>query len=294
MLPATPATPATPGDAPVGPSSDIDFQCPELAVGQWVEYGVSDDTGTAVISVVAEEEFDGVNCLWVQIEVEDFVAQVLIDPVGIASAWVGYEGQLSEFVADPATYIREQLDASDDMAQMFMNEDNIDNAMDFISALKIIKFDNEGMVMALDLTGVPELIEPYMSDPDIFTQGFDVPESDQPDMEEFLSELDNIDFGTEELVYTVAGNSIDAWQFSMVHPEGEISFVLSSELPIIPVAYISFADTGDADNSGYIEVVGYGFDGAINKLGEPVQVLDASMFLQGMLAQAEAMSTSVE
>ena len=59
------------GDVPVGLSSDIDFQCPELAVGQWVEYGVSDETGKAIISVVAEEEFDGVNCLWVQIEVED-------------------------------------------------------------------------------------------------------------------------------------------------------------------------------------------------------------------------------
>ncbi len=269
---------------------DFGFETPDLAVGQWVTYGVSDEDKTVTLSVVAEEEFDGVNCLWIQLEGEDFVAQLLVDPAGLEVAMSGYGDEFGEFLADPADYMRTEL-AGGDMTQMFMNEDNIQTGMDFIRSLKMIKFDNEGMVMALDLTGVADMIEPYMSDPEILTGSLQMPESGQPDMTEFIAELDNISFMSDEVDIDVAGNSLDAWQFSMSHPEGEIVFILSDDLPILPIARISFVDVSDGD-SGYLEVRDFGFDGAVSKIGDPIQVIDASLFLQGALAQAEAMSAS--
>jgi hypothetical protein len=118
-----------------------------------------------------------------------------------------------------------------------------------------------------------------------------MPQSEQPDMEEFISELDNITFMSGEVDINVGGNTVDAWEFSMSHPEGEIVFTLSDDIPILPIAKVSFADMSDGE-SGYLEVVDFGFSGAVSMLGEPVQVIDASLFLQGALAQAEAMNAN--
>jgi hypothetical protein len=270
---------------------NFEFETPDLEVGQWVTYGVSGEEGTATLSVVAEEDYDGVNCLWIQIDSDDFVAQILVDPAGLEIAMSGYSDEFDQFLVDPADYLRTELATGTGMTQMFMNEDNISTGMDFIRSLKMIKFDNEGMVMALDLTGVADMLEPYMSDPEMLAGGFQMPESGQPDMEEFINELDNISFSSEEVDISIAGNSMDAWQFSVSHPEGEVIFTLSDDLPILPIARISYADLSD-DNSGYLEVRDFGFDGAVSKIGEPVQVIDASLFLQGALAQAEAMNAN--
>jgi hypothetical protein len=278
------------GDSGTALTGDFDFETPDLAVGQWVTYGVSDETGTVTLSVVGEENFEGADCLWLQLEGDDFVAQVLVDPAGLETAMAGYQDEFGRFLADPADYLRTQV-GSGDMGSMLMNEENIDKSMSFIRALKMVKFDNDGMVMALDLTGVADMLEPYLSDPGMLESGLGIPETGQPDMEEFIAELDNITFSSGETVIMIAGNSLDAWQFSMSHPEGEIVFTLSDDIPILPIASISVAGNNQGE-SGSLLVTDFGFSGAVSRLGDPVQVIDASLFLQGALAQAEAMNAN--
>jgi len=271
-------------------AGDFDFETPDLAVGQWVTYGVSNETGTVTLSVVGEENFEGVDCLWLQFEGDDFVAQILVDPAGLETAMAGYQDEFGRFLADPADYLRTQV-GSGDMGSMLMSEENVDKSMSFIRALKMVKFDNDGMVLALDLTGVADMIEPYLSDPEMLTSGLGIPETGQPDMEGFIAELDNITFSAGETDVMIGGNTLDAWQFSMSHPEGEIVFTLSDDIPILPIASISVAGTGEGD-SGSLFVVDFGYSGAVSKLGDPAQVIDASLFLQGALAQVEAMNAN--
>ncbi len=278
-----------PGDRGIAAIAEFDLDTPEIAVGQWIEYGADDMLETFMISVVGSENNQGTECYWVQISVPDFVGQILIDPDGMENAMEGYEEQLGAFAADPAAYIRENMSDAGGMADMFSNENNMKMALEFISAIRMVKFEQQGMIMAIDLVGVPEFLEEMMDDPAFkdqfqqgFAEGFDT-EGGQEGLDEILTELDNMQFDVSETSVDIAGNRVSGMEFSIVHPEGEAEAVLSSELPLVPLAYAEI--TGDGETH-FVEVRGYGFSGAENLLpGEPAQTIPAMMFLQGMQQQ---------
>lgn len=275
-------------------SAILDLNTPELAVGQWIEFGADDIPQTVTISVVSTEENQGTECYWVQLSGEGFVAQILVDPSGINIAIEGYEEMFDDFMVDPAAYIRENMADAEGMADMFGNEQSMDMALDFIRAIRMIKFDQQGMIMAIDMAGVPEFLEGMMDDPafkDQFQQGFAEgfsEEGGQEGLNEFLAEIDNMEFGAVETEVEVVGQTVKGMEFSIIHPEGEIVAVISSELPLVPLAYASV--NGFEDNESHsVQVRGFGFEGAENLLpGEPAQTIPAMMFLQGMTQQMGA------
>ncbi len=77
------------------------------------------------------------------------------------------------------------------------------------------------------------------------------------------------------------------------YPTGNDTIVLSSEIPILPVVLLGMSDFNYTGNEFVIEVRNYGFEGATDKVGEPVQIIDAAMLVGPMLAQVEAMNESV-
>ena len=277
------------GDQGASSLDGFNLNSPDMAVGQWIEYGADDMPETLTLSVVGTEMNQGTECFWVQISVSGFVAQMLIDAGGMEEAMEGYEDQFGDFAADPAAYIRENMSDATGMADMFGSEDNMDMALEFISAIRIVKFEQQGMIMAIDLIGVPEFLEERMEDPAFqeqfqqgFEQGFNA-DGGQEGLDEIMAELDNLQFSISETTVDVAGNRIEGIEFSVVHPEGQAEAVISSELPLVPIAYASV--TGDGETH-FIEVKGYGFSGAEDLLpGEPAQTLQAMMFLEGMMSQ---------
>ncbi len=277
------------GDQAVASLDGFNLDSPDMAVGQWIEYGADDMPETLTLSVVGTEMNQGTECYWIQISVSDFVAQMLIDAEGMEEAMEGYEEQFGTFAADPAAYIRENMSDAGGMADMFGNEENMDMALEFISAIRIVKFEQQGMIMAIDLIGVPEFLEEVMDDPAFqeqfeqgFEQGFNA-DGGQEGLNEIMAELDNMQFGITETTVDVAGSSIEGIEFSVMHPEGQAEAIISSELPLVPLAYAKV--TGDGETH-FVEVRGYGFSGAQDLLpGEPAQTLQAMMFLEGMMSQ---------
>lgn len=275
-------------------SAILDLETPELAVGQWIEYGADDIQQTLIISVVATEENQGTECYWVQLSTDDFTAQILVDPIGLDVAFEGYEEKFGEFMVDPAAYISENMSDATGMADMFGNDESMNMALDFIRAIRMVKFEQQGMVMAIDLAGVPDFLEGMMDDPafkEQFQQGFAEGFSEEggPEgLDEVLSELDNMDFDMTETEVNAGGQTVKGMEFSIFHPKGELVAVISSELPLVPLAYASVVSLED-DESHFIQVRGFGFEGAENLLpGEPTQTIPAMMFLQGMDQQMGA------
>ena len=283
-------------DDDIASIAGLDFDTPDMAVGQWIEYGADDMPETLTLSVIGTEMNQGTECYWVQISVSGFVAQMLIDAGGMEEAMEGYEDQFGDFAADPAAYIRENMSDATGMADMFGNEENMEMALEFISAIRIVKFEQQGMIMAIDLIGVPEFLEEVMEDPAFqeqfqqgFEQGFNA-DGGQEGFDEIMAELDNLQFSMNETTVDVAGSRVEGIEFSVVHPEGQAEAVISSELPLVPIAYASV--TGDGETH-FIEVRGYGFSGAEDLLpGEPAQTVQAMMFLEGMMSQMGSMGAS--
>jgi len=283
-------------DQDIASIAGFDLDTPELAVGQWIEYGADEINETVTLSVVGSEVNQGTECYWVQISGDAFVAQMLVDAEGLEDAMDGYEDQFGTFAADPAAYIRDNMSDAGGMADLFGNEESMDMAIDLISAIRIVKFEQQGMIMAVDLAGVPEFLEEMMDDPEFqeqFTQGFEQgfnAEGGQEGLDTIIDELDRMQFNMNETTVDVAGNSMRGMEFSITHPEGEMEAVLSSELPLVPLAYAEVSGDGETH---FIEVRGYGFSGAEDLLpGEPAQTIQAMMFLQGMQQQMGAMSGS--
>lgn len=276
-------------DDDIAAISGFDMDTPDMAVGQWIEYGADNMPETLTLSVVGSEMNQGTECYWVQISVSGFVAQMLIDADGMDEAMEGYEDQFGTFAADPAAYIRENMSDVTGMADMFGNEENMEMALEFISAIRIVKFEQQDMIMAIDLIGVPEFLEEVMEDPAFqeqfqqgFEQGFNA-DGGQEDLDEIMAELDNLQFSMSETTVDVAGSRVDGVEFSVVHPEGQAEAVISSELPLVPIAFASVTSDGETH---FIEVKGYGFSGAEDLLpGAPAQTVQAMMFLEGMMSQ---------
>jgi len=272
------------------------FETPDLAVGQWIEYGVDTLPETVKIAVVGTEINQGTECFWIQFSGADFVAQILVDPSGLEIAVEDYQRQLDVFFADPAAYIREHMGDSEQMAAMLGNEENMQMAVEFLKALRMVKFDQGGgVIMAIDLAGVPEFLEQQMADPAFqesfqqgFMQGFDAQQG-QEGLDELMGELDSMEFAFEETTVDAGGSRVDGVEFSITHPQAQISAVLSNELPIVPLAYATVSAV-EENETHTVQVRGFGMTGAENLLpGEPAQTIPAMMFLQGMTQQMGAM-----
>ena len=60
------------------------FASPQLEVGQWITYGVDQETEELTIGVLSEEDFEGTPCLWIQFSTPEGAAQLLVDPVALS------------------------------------------------------------------------------------------------------------------------------------------------------------------------------------------------------------------
>lgn len=277
------------GDEVESVASEI-FTSPELEVGQWITYGVDQEAGELTIGVLSEEAFEGTSCLWIQFSTPEGAAQLLVDPDALETAMNSYTGEATEFFGDPQAYITENMPEGD-MSAMFAASENRQKFLDLIGALKMLRIDQGGgNILALDLSGVPEAIAPLMEDSAMqeqFQTG--MAQGDAPNMEEVMAELDRMSFEAGETEVEVSGEMLSGNRFFISHPEGEAEVIFSSELPIIPLAYAR-VETVDEGEEHYIEARGFGTDGVENLLpGEPVQTMDAAMFIQMAASQGGQM-----
>ncbi len=266
------------------------FASPELEVGQWITYGVDQEAGELTIGVLSEEEFQGTSCLWIQFSTPEGAAQLLVDPAALSAAMASYTGEAAVFFGDPAAYIAENMPEGD-MSTMFTDTENQQKMLDFIGALKMLRIDQGGgNILALDLSGVPDALAPFMEDSAMQEQlQAGMGPGQAADMEEVMAALDEMSFEAGETEVEVSGQMLAANSFFISHPEGEAEVIFSSELPILPLAYARVENVEDGEEH-YIEVRAFGTDGVEDMLpGEPVQTMDAAMFIQMAASQSGQM-----
>ncbi len=261
--------------------ASFEYVAPE--VGQWIAYGAEGEEGEFKLSIVAEEDYTDVACLWYQIEVDgEAVAQVLVDPSVVDELIAVSGGYMEEFVADPVAYIQENIPED----RNFMGtEDAMENMMLSLTAIKQVKILDGTQLMLLDMAGVPELVEQMIAEnPEMLEQSMELP-TDDPEFEEFMTQLESAEFGIEEI--EVEG--LNCMEFTMSHPEeGSMVAVISSELPIVPIMEARVMPNDPDEEGGMIFVTGFGFDGAENLMtGEPDQVIPLAMMLQGFASQMQ-------
>ncbi|MFO7949592.1 MAG: hypothetical protein R6U36_04400 [Candidatus Fermentibacteraceae bacterium] len=266
------------------------FASPELEVGQWITYGVDQETEELTIGVLSEEDFQGTRCLWIQFATPEGAAQLLVDPVALSEAMGSYTGEAAVFFDDPAAYITENMPGGD-MSAMFTDAENQQKMLDFVGALKMLRIDQGGgNILALDLSGVPEALAPFMEDSAMQEQlqaGMGPEQAE--DMEEVMAKLEEMSFEAGETEVEIAGEMLPGNRFFISHPDGEAEIVFSAELPILPLAYARMMSVEDGEEH-HIEVRGFGTDGVEDMLpGEPVQTMDAAMFIQMAASQGGQM-----
>lgn len=263
-----------------GDISSLEYTAPE--VGQWIAYGVEGEDSEFKLSVVAAEDYQGAASLWYQIEVDgEAVAQVLIDPALLQTVTDLGAAYMDEFIADPVAYIEENMPENGNFME---NEEAVANMMTFLRAVKQVKINDGTQLMLLDMAGVPELVEQMIADnPEMFSQNMDFNPSEDPEFQEFMTELENAEFGVEEV--TIDG--VNCMQFTASNPEkGTIQIAISDELPIIPLMEARVTPNDPAEDGGVVMVTGFGFEGAENLMTQtPDQVIPVAMMLQGMASQ---------
>jgi len=268
---------ATANDAVTG---DFNYTPPE--VGQWIAYAVEGEDAEFEIAIVAEEEYQGANCLWYQIVVEDeAVAQVLIDPELMAELVILGDVYMQELIADPVAYIEEYMPED---GSYLTNEEAIANMMLLLNAIKQVKVNDGTQLMLLDMAGVPELVEQMIAEnPELLEQSMEMNPTEDPEFQEFMAELEAAEFSIEE----VEIEGLACLRFNATHPEeGSIFFAISEELPILPLMEATVLPNDPENEGGSVYVSGFGYDGAENLMtGAPDQTIPLAMMLQGMASQ---------
>ncbi len=270
-----------------GSIGDLEFTAPE--VGQWIAYGVEGEEGEFKLSIVAEEDYQGMSCLWYQIEMDgEAVAQVLVD-TAVLEELIALSGEnMEEFVADPVAYIEENMPEDGS----FMSTDQaMENMMLSLRAIKQVKIMQDTQLMLLDMAGVPELVEQMIADnPEMLEENMEFNPSDDPEFQEFMTELEDAEFSMENI--EVEG--LSCIEYTATHPEkGSIVAVISTELPIIPLMNASVIPTDPENEGGSIYVAGFGFEGAENLMTQaPDQTIPLAMMLQGMASQMQPPSAN--
>ncbi|NLP05163.1 hypothetical protein GX411_04360 [Candidatus Fermentibacteria bacterium] len=278
-------------DGGSGQAEEFVLETPDLEVGQWISYGVDAEPGVVTISAVAEENFSGSDCVWIQVEVpgdqgDQTVFQILVDPVLMAGSMEGYTGMMNEFMEDPAAWVEQYHDTQ----SMLMDPEGIEKMISFISALKMVKLDQGGQVMAFDLSGVPAVIQSMVEDSAFIAQmqsGMEM-NAQTGQMDSLRTIMEQSEFSFEPGTVQAGGSTIECMTFSMEHEKGSIEISFSTELPILPLARVALTSREDSETH-VLEVRDFGMEGAENLLpGAPVQVVDAAQFLQMMMAQAQS------
>ena len=275
----------TSNDSPSGDNGsfgDMEFTAPE--VGQWIAYSVEGEEGEFKLSIVAEEDYQGVSCLWYQIEMDgEAVAQVLVDTAVLEELMTLSGVYMEEFVADPVAYIEENMPADGS----FMSTDKaMENMMLSLRAIKQVKIMQDTQLMLLDMAGVPELVEQMIADnPEMLEENMDFNPSEDPEFQEFMTELESAEFSMEN----VEVEGLNCIEYTATHPEeGSIIAVISPELPIVPLMNASVMPNDPEDEGGRVYVAGFGFDGAENLMTQaPDQTIPLAMMLQGMASQMQ-------
>ncbi len=261
--------------------ADFDFELPE--VGQWIAYSVEGEEGEFKLAVVAEEDYQGTNCLWFQIEMSgEAVAQVLVDPAVLAELVAVSGNYMSEFITDPVAYIEANMPED---GSIMSNEDAMENMMLSLTAIKQVKIMQGTELMLLDMAGVPELVEQMIAEnPAMLEENMQI-DTEDSEMEEFMTELENAEFSMENI--EVEG--LDCVEYTMSHTErGSMVAVISTELPILPLVSASVNPTDPAEEGGSVYMSGFGFDGAENLMTQaPDQTMPVAMLLQGMVSQMQ-------
>ncbi|MCD4707264.1 MAG: hypothetical protein K8S62_05955 [Candidatus Sabulitectum sp.] len=259
------------------------FELATPEVGQWIAYGTDSEEGEFKLSIVAEEDYDGITCLWYQIEVDgEAVAQILVDPSVLDELIAVSSGYMEEFVVDPVTYIQENMPED---GGFMGTEDAMENMMLSLRAIKQVKINDGTQLMLLDMAGVPELVEQMIADnPEMLEQNMELP-TDDPEFEEFMTKLEGAEFSVEEIEV----DGMNCMQFTASHhEEGSMVAVISSELPIVPLMEATVTPNDPEEEGGTVFVTGFGFDGAENLMtGEPDQVIPLAMMLQGFASQMQ-------
>lgn len=264
-----------------GAISGFELAAPE--VGQWIAYGVEGEDGEFKLSIVAEEDYEEVACLWYQIEVDgEAVAQILVDPAIVSELIDISNVHMEEFIADPVVYIQENMPED---GSLMGNEEAMENMMLSLRAIKQVKINDGNQLMLLDMAGVPELVEQMIADnPEMLEQSMQI-DAEDSEMEEFLTQLESAEFSMEE----VEVDGVDCMAFTMSHPdEGSMVAVISSELPILPLMEATVTPNDPEEEGGMVFVTGYGFHDAENLMnGTPDQVIPLAMMLQGFASQMQ-------
>jgi hypothetical protein len=264
---------------------EVSFEIATPEVGQWIAYGVDGDDAEVKLSIVAEEDYQGVSCLWYQIEADgEAVAQVLVDTdvldelIDVSSVY------MEEFVIDPVAYLEENMPTD---GSFMSNEESMENLILALTAIKQVKVMQDTQLMLIDMAGVPELVEQMITEnPEMIEQNMDFDPTEDPEYQDFLAELEEAEFSMEE----VEVEGLNCYQYTATHPEkGSIVAVISTELPIVPIMEASVLPNDPAEEGGRVYVTGFGFDGAENLMtGEPDQTIPLAMMLQGFASQMQA------
>lgn len=279
-------------DAVLGEASE-DFiavmdEMPEAAPGQWISFRSDSAEGEFSISILRSEDVAGVTCLWYQIAVEETVFQILLDQAMFDTLKDEMQVFMAEMGDDPTAWLQTNF-AEGNTSQLFMPEDDPARMMTFVRSIKMIRIKSEEEIIAIDMTGVPEMVESMIAqNPDMFDQaGAQITADSDSSFQEFLTKVQEAEFVLDFEDVTVANETIGCITLAISHPdEGTINLAFSSELPIFPLAEAS-ADPLDPENEGgRIYVSGYGFDGAEDLIpGPATQTIPARMMLQGLMQQ---------
>ncbi len=291
----TPDEPVTgDADAVLGEASE-DFiavmdEMPEAAPGQWISFRSDEAEGEFSIAILRSEVVQGVTCLWYQVAVEDAVFQILLDQAMFDTLKDEMQVFMGEMGSDPTAWLQTNF-AEGNTSQLFMPDDDPARMMTFVRSIKMIKIKSEEEIIAIDMTGVPEMVESMIAqNPDMFDQaGAQITADSDSSFQEFLTKVQEAEFVLDFEDVTVANETIGCLTLAISHPdEGTINLAFSSELPIFPLAEAS-ADPLDPENEGgRIYVSGYGFDGAEDLIpGPATQTIPAAMMLQGLMQQQQ-------
>jgi hypothetical protein len=279
-------------DAVLGEASE-DFvavmdEMPEAAPGQWISFASDNAEGEFSIAILRSEDVAGVTCLWYQISVEDVVFQILLDQAMFDTLKDEMQVFMTEMGSDPTAWLQENF-ADGNTSQLFMPEDDPERMLTFVRSIKMLRIKSEDEIIAIDMTGVPEMVESMIAqNPDMFDQaGAQITADSDSSFQEFFTRVQEAEFVLDFEDVTVANETMGCLTLTITHPdEGTISLAFSSELPIFPLAEASADPIDPESEGGHIYVSGFGFDGAEDLIpGPATQTIPAAMMLQGLMQQ---------
>jgi len=259
-----------------------------MQVGQWISFGVDTMPEVVTFAIVAEEQFQGVDCVWLQIqapESEGTIVQLLIDPTIITASMQDYSTFMNEMLDDPQAFFETR---GEDAFNPFADPESMQKFLDFISSIKMLKVEDNGTVMGYDLSGLPAVLQPVLSD-SLLLQNMQAGMSmDTEGLDSIRTVLDEIEYEVAPGQAEIGGTAVAGTLISMTHPKFEVEVMLSSDLPILPLAYARVVSI-EENETHLIEARAFGDSGAENLMpGTPAQVTDVAPMVQMMIAQMQA------